>query len=91
MNRVLNVRLDQFPKDLDDWFDEDSPQGKKSHLNHQPKPITKFENNKNWQETYENDPTSHKKKKSCFRDIDDKLNLRRLKREIYDKTQINFK
>jgi hypothetical protein len=88
-----NIRLDKLPNELDEfdnWIDEGSAQGKNTYSNYQSKQTTKFENDEDWEKFLGNDFRDHDKKRNYSRDVEDKLIMRRLKRELYDDTGSKF-
>ncbi|WP_286240064.1 hypothetical protein [Neptuniibacter halophilus] len=73
---MTNIRLDTIPEDLDDWDDEDvrgdSPRKKQNDDDDQD------------DSRQSGSATTAKRGKSRMRDIEERLERRRLRREIYD-------
>jgi hypothetical protein len=87
---MTSIRLNQLSDDLDDldeWIDEGSGQGKNNYSTHESKSASKFENTEDWESFFENDHIDQDNKRNYSRVVEDKLNMRRLKRELYDDTE----
>ena len=72
---MANIRLDQLPENLDDWAEDAEIFDKKSKNKSQP-------SDDSWDDMFDSE-TDVSKSRNRFRDIEDRLERRRLKREIF--------